>query len=77
VTVETLDPSPLEDEALEPMLYDPLAPARATTLDHLPGSPRITAVGALESRPGIAVYVLICPLAFAAELVVGLVMAFG
>lgn len=31
----------LEDEALEPLLYDPADPTRSTLLDHLPGGPRI------------------------------------
>lgn len=72
--VETLEHHKLEDDLREPMLYDPYAPWRATTLDHLPGSPRITADGRLEARPGIAVHVLIAPVIFACELVIGAAM---
>jgi hypothetical protein len=46
------------------MLYDPRAPAHATTLDHLPGSPRITPSGNLEAQPGIVIHLLIAPIAF-------------
>lgn len=64
-TVTTLDPAPLEDDELEPMLYDPYAPAHATTLDHLPGSPNIAPGGTLQARSGMVVHLLIAPIAFA------------
>ena len=64
-TVKTLTPGPLEDDELEPMLYDPRAPGCATTLDHLPGSPKITGDGELEARPGFVLHLLISPLVFA------------
>lgn len=51
-TVKTLDSRPLEDDEREAMLYDPHAPAHATTLDHLPGSPKVTPSGDLEARSG-------------------------
>lgn len=60
--VKTLTPEVLQDDALESMLYDPYAPGRATTLDHLPGSPKVTADGEIASRPGIGVHVLIMPI---------------
>lgn len=62
VTVKTLSPSLLEDDAQEPMLYDPHQPSRATTLDHLPGAPTITADGQIASSPGFAFLVLIMPI---------------
>lgn len=62
VTVKTLSPSLLEDDAQEPMLYDPHQPSRATTLDHLPGAPTITADGQISSNPDFAVLVLILPI---------------
>ena len=63
-TVKTLDPAPLEDDEREPMLYDPRAPSHATTLDHLPGSPKITPSGDLEARSGTVIHLLIAPVAF-------------
>lgn len=68
-TVKTLTPALLEDDEREPMLYDPHAPANATTLDHLPGSPRIAPSGNLAARPGRAMHLLIAPVAFAVLLV--------
>jgi hypothetical protein len=62
ITVETNRPELLEDDLHEPLVYDPRDPAYATTLDHLPGKPRIGEDGALHSRPGIAVHVLVMPL---------------
>lgn len=64
-TVKTLAPAALEDDDREAMLCDPRAPWRATTLDHLPGSVKVTAVGALEARPGGALHLLLLPAAFA------------
>lgn len=69
-TVKTLTTAPLEDDAREPMLYDPQSPSRAMTLDHLPGSPKVTADGELEARSGVVLHLLIAPLLF-----VGLVVA--
>jgi hypothetical protein len=60
-TVKTLTPRPLQDDEHEAMLYDPRSPSRATPLDHLPGSPRVTAGGELEARPGTVVHLLILP----------------
>jgi hypothetical protein len=61
-TVKTLTPALLEDDEREPMLYDPHEPWRATTLDHLPGSPRLAADGELEARAGFAGHLLILPI---------------
>jgi hypothetical protein len=63
--VKTLSPAPLEDDAEEPMLYDPQDPSIATPLDHLPGEPRIASDGTLLAIPGIAVHVLVMPIATA------------
>jgi hypothetical protein len=60
-TVKTERPELLEDDAREPMVYDPYVPSRATTLDHLPGSPRLTAGGELEVHLGSALPYLIPP----------------
>jgi hypothetical protein len=68
--VKTLSPALLEDDAEEPMLYDPQDPSIATPLDHLPGEPRIASDGTLLAIPGIAVHVLVMPIATA-----GLVVA--
>jgi hypothetical protein len=60
--VKTLNTASLEDDALEPMLYDPHRPSRATTLDHLPGTPSVGPDGELRVRPGMAAHVLILPI---------------
>jgi len=60
-TVKTLETSMLEDDAQEPMIYDPQDPSRATTLDHLPGSPKISADGEIASLPGYAFLLLVMP----------------
>ena len=67
--MKTLTPQRLEDDALEAMLYDPHAPWRATTLDHLPGAPRIAASGELEAKAGFAGHLLLLPLLSAVLLV--------
>ena len=67
-TMKTLTPAALEDDEREAMLYDPAAPARATTLDHLPGAPKVTN-GELLDRPGISAHLLLLPLATAGLLV--------
>lgn len=64
-TVKTLAPAALEDDEREAMLCDPRAPWRATTLDHLPGSVKVTAAGALEAQPGGGLHLLLLPAAFA------------
>lgn len=59
--IKTLTPDVLEDDDEEPMLYDPFAPSRATTLDHLPGSPRVTPDGEIAGRAGVALHLLLLP----------------
>lgn len=61
-TVSTAEWALLEDDAEEAMLYDPSATHRATTLDHLPGSPQIGADGQLTSEAGDGFLSLILPL---------------
>jgi hypothetical protein len=53
----------LEDQPLEPMLYDPEWPKNATTLDHLPGAPVIRADGTLAADAGFVYHLLILPAA--------------
>lgn len=53
----------LEDDAEEPLLYDPIRPAYATMLDHLPGSPRIDANGSVQTdSAGRSLAVLFLPI---------------
>lgn len=42
-------PEKLEDEAEEPLLYDPVRPSNAVMLDALPGSPRIDENGNIKA----------------------------
>lgn len=44
---KTHEPSRLEDDAMEWILYDPTDPTRASTVDDLPGHPRVTEDGAI------------------------------
>jgi hypothetical protein len=45
--VRTHETQRLTDDEWETVLYDPLRPERGTTLDHLPGSPRIAEDGTI------------------------------
>jgi len=45
ITVRTRETQSLRDDVTERLVYDPARPTRGTTLDHLPGSPRIDATG--------------------------------
>ena len=61
----------------EPMLYDPARPSRATTLDHLPGQPRVTDDGRIEVRgrwPGAWLHLLFLPLLVLGVLVVATIV---
>ncbi len=49
---KTHQPNLLEDDDLEPLMYDPLNPAHAILIDHLPGSPRINKMGEIRD-PGM------------------------
>ncbi|MBK5258755.1 MAG: DUF3592 domain-containing protein [Thermoanaerobaculia bacterium] len=62
VTTKTHNPQRLEDEALEPLLYDPDKPSNAYLLDEIPARPTVTPDGQLEGRPGLALALLIIPL---------------
>lgn len=53
----------LEDEAREPLLYDPMDPARAYVLDDAPARPQFGVDGQLQGRPGAALGSLIIPAA--------------
>lgn len=55
---ETRLPEKLEDEAEEPLLYDPVQPSKAVMLDALPGSPRIDENGNI--RAGSLSKTLLC-----------------
>jgi len=61
-TSMTPEPEALEDEAEEPLVYDPLRPSRATTLDQLPGAPVFDQMGFVRSRrPGQSLLVCLLP----------------
>jgi Protein of unknown function (DUF3592) len=51
----------LEDEATEPLLYDPGDPTRAFVLDEMPARPELEMNGELRGRPGRAIRALILP----------------
>jgi len=50
-SANTTDTSRLEDEAQEPLLYDPDNPARAYVLDEAPARPQFESNGELRGRP--------------------------
>ena len=60
-TARTSDPSRLEDEQQEPLLYDPENPSRAYLLDEAPGRPQIDGLGELQGRPLAAAMSMIIP----------------
>jgi hypothetical protein len=57
----TSDPSRLEDEHAEPLLYDPEETSRAYLLDEVPGRPEIDGTGELVGHPMRAVLLMIVP----------------
>lgn len=57
----TTDTQRLEDEAQEPLLYDPDNPSVAYVLDELPQRPSIDGTGELEGRFGAAIGLIIIP----------------
>jgi hypothetical protein len=67
-TVRTHQTRRLEDEHVEPLLYDPEHPSRAYVLDEVAARPMFDATGDLEPRPIAAVVYLILPAAVAAAL---------
>jgi hypothetical protein len=60
-TARSSDPSRLEDESEEPLLYDPDNPEKAYLLDEVSGRPEIDGVGELQGRPLAAALSLIIP----------------
>lgn len=68
-TVETNNPSRLVDDEQEPMLYDPRRPEHATTLDNLPGGPKITDNGRILAKSRITVLEVVFPLGIIAAIV--------
>lgn len=65
----------LEDDILEPMLYDPSGRREATTIDHLPGYPRIGEHGELVARDTRVWPVLLLPVIALAGVVAALATA--
>lgn len=64
VESQTGDITKLEDQAEEPLLYDPRRPSYAVMLDDLPGEPRIQQDGTIRAGPAIkTIMALIIPLA--------------
>jgi hypothetical protein len=59
----TSDPGRLQDEASEPLLYDPDHPKRAYLLDEAPARPQFEMNGELVGRTSMAVASLIIPAA--------------
>ena len=57
----TSDTARLEDEQIEPLLYDPENPKVAYLLDEVPGRPEIDGTGELLGRPVAAALALIIP----------------
>lgn len=62
--VKTHETGKLEDQAEEPLLYDPVRPSYAVMLDDLPGNPRINDNGNIQAgSASVTIMVLIIPLA--------------
>jgi hypothetical protein len=62
VTAKSSQSAKLEDEAQEPLLYDPDDPSKACLLDDAPARPRMEMNGDLVGRPVAAMASLILPL---------------
>ncbi len=73
VVITDVPEKTLEDDALEPMVYDPTNPDVATTLDHLPGAPKIRDGQLMDGGGGALLFVL--PLATIAGIVTFAVLA--
>ena len=65
-----LDTGHLEDEAAEPLLYDPNNPAHAYVLDELPSRPEFEPTGELRGRAKGYAAVIVPALVIAANLLV-------
>jgi len=62
--VKTHETGKLEDQAEEPLLYDPVHPSYAVMLDDLPGNPRIMENGTIQAGSAAGtIMLLIIPLA--------------
>ena len=59
ITVKTHNVGRLEDDELELLLYDPVKPSRGTTLDNLPGLPRIEEDGTISIRNATWAYLAV------------------
>jgi hypothetical protein len=70
VTASTTDTGRLEDEAAEPLLYDPNNPAHAYVLDELPSRPEFEPTGELRGRAKGYAAVIVPALVIAANLLV-------
>ena len=57
----TSDPSRLEDDHAEPLLYDPENPSKAYLLDEVPGRPEIDGTGELVGQPLRAAFAVALP----------------
>jgi hypothetical protein len=57
----TTDPGLLQDEAEEPLLYDPADPTRAYLLDDAPARPEVEPNGELRGNPARALALMIVP----------------
>lgn len=57
----THEPGPLEDNAAEPLLYDPADPTIAVMLDDLPGRPRIDDSSVTRTHDGSVIPLLLLP----------------
>ena len=62
VSARTTDTMRLEDEAAEPLLYDPNDPKRAYVLDEVPSRPRFEGNGEIAGRGVAALFALLLPL---------------
>ncbi|MHC4397602.1 MAG: DUF3592 domain-containing protein [Planctomycetota bacterium] len=61
--VKTHETGKLEDQAEEPLLYDPMRPSYAMMLDDLPGNPRIMENGTIQAGSvAMTIMALIIPL---------------
>ena len=61
---KTHETGKLEDQAQEPLLYDPVLPSYAVMLDDLPGSPRIQENGNIQAGSAVkTIKALLIPLA--------------
>ena len=61
VRTRSHDTGRLQDEAAEPLMYDPENLERAYVLDEIPSRPEIDGTGELVGRPATAVMLLIIP----------------